>query len=120
MLKISVIDSVRQRRLVVEGKLIPPWTSVLRSACDKAKADLRGRELVIEMKQITVISDEGKNVILGLIKSRIRFRSGGVLTKYVLKELTRCARKNLRIGEGDCRGQFPVRREESIDKEETQ
>ena len=100
MLKISVIDSVRQRRLVVEGKLIAPWAAELRSAWRRAKADLRGRELVIQMKHITVISEEGKNVILGLIKSGIRFRCNGVLTKCVVQELTRRERKNLRVREG--------------------
>jgi hypothetical protein len=29
MFKISLIDSARQRRLVVEGRLIAPWTAEL-------------------------------------------------------------------------------------------
>jgi hypothetical protein len=53
MLKISLIDSPRQRRLVVEGKLIAPWAAELRNACQEASADLRDRELVIEMKHVT-------------------------------------------------------------------
>lgn len=92
MVKISCIDNVRQRRLVVEGKLTSPWAGELKSACEEARADLLGRELVIEMKHITMINHEGENVILGLIKSGIRFRSSGVFTKQVLKELTRRAR----------------------------
>jgi hypothetical protein len=67
MFKISLIDSARQRRLVVEGKLIAPWVAELRNACQEARADLRGRELVIVMKHITTISQEGENVILELI-----------------------------------------------------
>ena len=93
VLKISCIDNARQRRLVVEGKLIAPWAAELKSACEEARADLRDRELVIEMKQITMISEEGENVILGLIKSGIRFRCSGVFTKHVVKELTCRARK---------------------------
>jgi hypothetical protein len=46
--------------LLVEGKLIAPWAAEPRIACERARADLRGRELVIEMKQITMISQEGK------------------------------------------------------------
>ena len=86
---------------MVEGKLIAPWPAELISACEKARVDLRGRELVIEMKHITMISQEGEDVILGLIKSGIRFRSSGVFTKHVLKELTRRARTNLGIRTGD-------------------
>ena len=94
MLKISLIDSVRQRRVVVEGKVIAPWAAELRSACKKAGADLRGRELIVEMKHITAISQEGENVVLELINGGIKFRCDGVFTKHVVKELTRRASKN--------------------------
>jgi hypothetical protein len=101
VLKISCIDNARQRRLVVEGKLIAPWAAELKRACEEARANLRGRELVIEMKQLTAIDLEGENVIIELIKSGIRFHCSGVFTKHVVKELTRRARRNQRIGAGD-------------------
>jgi hypothetical protein len=97
VLKISVIDSARRRRLIVEGKLIAPWAAELRNACGKARVDLRGRELVVEMKHITTIGQEGENVILDLINSGIRVRGNGVFTERVVKELTRRARRNLGI-----------------------
>jgi hypothetical protein len=53
------------------------------------------------MKQITMISQEGEDVILGLIKSGIRLRCSGVFTKHVVKELTRRARTNLGIRVAD-------------------
>jgi hypothetical protein len=86
---------------VVEGKLIAPWAAELRSACEKATADLHGRELVIEMKHVTAISLEGENVILELINAGIKFRCDGVFTKHVVKQLTRRANKNLGTRAGD-------------------
>jgi hypothetical protein len=71
MFKISLIGSARQRRLVVEGKLIAPWAAEPRNACQEARADLRGRELIIEMKHVTTISQEAENVILELINEGI-------------------------------------------------
>ena len=93
MLKISLVDNARQRRVIVEGKLIAPWTAELRNTCQEARNDLGGRELVIEMKHVTTISQEGENVILELINGGIRFRSRGVFTKHVVKELTRRSSK---------------------------
>ena len=87
MLKISPVDGRTQRRLIVEGKLIAPWVAELKSACEDARADLGGRDLVIEMKHVTTISQEGENVILELINAGIRFRAYGVFTKHVLKRL---------------------------------
>ena len=95
MLRISLIDNARQRRLIVEGKLIAPWAAELKSACETARADLRGRELVIEIKHLTTISQEGENVILELINGGTRFRCDGVFTKHVVKELARRAGRNL-------------------------
>ena len=94
MLKISHIDSARQRRLVVEGKLVGPWAAELRNACQQARAGLDGRELVVEMKHITMISQEGENVIVELINEGIRFRCRGIFTKHVVKELTRRASRH--------------------------
>ena len=95
-MKISLVDGPTQRRLIVEGKLITPWAGELRNACEEAKADLLGRDLVIEMKHLTTISQEGENVILELINGGFKFRCQGVFTKHVLKQLTRRANRNLR------------------------
>jgi len=58
-------------------------------------------KLVIEMKHITTISQEGENVILELINEGIRFRCHGLFAKYVVKELTRRASRNLGTRAGD-------------------
>jgi hypothetical protein len=100
MLKISLIDGVRRRRLILEGKLMAPWAIELRRACEEAKADLLDRELVVEMKHVTTISQEGENVIVDLLNRGIRFRCDGVFTKQVLKQLTRRTNKKLEETKG--------------------
>jgi hypothetical protein len=94
MFRISVIDSRTQRRLILEGKLVAPWTTELRTFCEKARADLNERALVIDIKQLTAISQEGENLLLELMKDRVAFRSG-VFTKHVLAQLARRLRREL-------------------------
>jgi hypothetical protein len=94
MLKISLVENRTRCLLVVEGKLIAPWAAELTGACEMARADPNSRELIVEMKHITMISQEGENVILELINQGVRFRSRGVFTKRLLKQLARHARKN--------------------------
>jgi hypothetical protein len=96
MMKISLVDGPSQRRLIVEGNVITPWAAELRSACEDARVDLRGRELVVEMKHITTISQEGENVIVQLINAGVKFRCRGVFTRLVLKQLSRRANRELR------------------------
>jgi hypothetical protein len=95
MLKISVIDGRRQRRLVLEGKLIAPWAAELKTACDRARADLDGRNLVVDVKHLTAISPEGENLVLELMNDGVKFRSDGVFTKHILKQLARRRRASM-------------------------
>jgi anti-anti-sigma regulatory factor len=95
MLKITIFDTPDRRRLLLEGKLVAPWAAELRNECRKAAAELRGRELVIELRNVTCISEDGKNVLLELMKEGVRFRSSGVFTKHVMKELARKIRRNV-------------------------
>lgn len=100
MLKISVIDNQAQRRLILEGKLISPWTTELRTFCEKLRADLDERELVINIRHLTAISQEGENLLLELMKEGVKFRSQGLFTKHVLSQLTRRLRKHMQGMEG--------------------
>jgi hypothetical protein len=94
MLKISIMDKRRQRRLILEGKLIAPWTAEAKTACDRARADLDDRDLVVDVRNLTMIGQEGENLLLELMNDGAKFRSDGVFTKHVLKQLARRRREN--------------------------
>jgi hypothetical protein len=95
MLKISITQTPSHRRLLIEGKLIAPWAAELKRAWREAAADLNGRELLIDLKDLTAISEDGENVVLELMKEGARFRSSGVFTKQVLKRLARKVRSDV-------------------------
>ena len=95
MLKISVLDGRRQRRLIVEGKLVAPWAAELMTACNRARADLDGRDFVVDVKNLTAISQEGESLLLELMNDGVKFRSDGVFTKHILRQLARRRRANL-------------------------
>ena len=94
MLKISIKDSKTRRLLVLEGKLVAPWTNELSSICLDPRSDLNERELVIDVQEVTDISADGEEVLLCLMAHGARFRGSGVFMKQVLKQLARRARQN--------------------------
>ncbi len=96
MLKISIVDGRSQRRVIVEGKLTAPWAAELKAAHERARAGLDGRALLVELKNLVTISQEGENVLYELINEGVKFRCYGVFTKYVLRQLTRRVRRSLR------------------------
>lgn len=95
MLKISLVENRNCCLLVLEGKLIAPWTTELKVACEKAKANLKNRDLIVDLKHITVISQEGENVLCELMNEKVKLRGRGVFTKQVLRQVARRARTGL-------------------------
>jgi hypothetical protein len=92
MFKISVVETHNQRRLVLEGKLAPPWTGDLESVLKNAGEGLEGRKLVIDLCEVTLISQEGKDVLSKLMSDGAKFSCADVLTKHLLKQLARRCR----------------------------
>ncbi|HTB13835.1 MAG TPA: hypothetical protein VK752_19805 [Bryobacteraceae bacterium] len=95
MLKITVVEDQRRRRLIVEGKLIAPWAAELSTTYQTVRTDLEDRELIVDLRSLTAISPEGEEVLLQLMSEKAKFRCG-VYVKEVLRQLARKTRDNLR------------------------
>jgi anti-anti-sigma regulatory factor len=93
MLKISLVDGQRQSRLIVEGTLVAPWASELAIACEKARADLEGRELIVDLRSLTGIGPEGERVLLQLMKNKTKLQCG-VFLRELLRQLVRSTQLN--------------------------
>jgi hypothetical protein len=90
LLKISILDTHEQRRLILEGKLIGPWIAELKDVRGKIALDPDDRELVTDVRNLSAIG-EGENVLFELMNDGAKFCSG-VFAKHVLKQLARRAR----------------------------
>jgi anti-anti-sigma regulatory factor len=92
MFKISIIEERSERRLVLEGKLVRPWTSEVENAWKGAAENLQGRRLVVDLTNVTHIGDDGEGTLFKLMREGAQFSCRGVLTKHVLKQLARKCR----------------------------
>jgi len=89
MFRISIVDGRAQRRLVLEGKLIAPWTAEVERVWRSAAEQLQGRKLVIDLRNVTLISADGENTLYELMKEGAKFACADVLTKHMLRRLAR-------------------------------
>ena len=89
MFRISIVEGRAQRRLVLEGKLVAPWTAEVENAFRNAGEQLDGRKLVIDLRNVTLISPDGENTLSELMKEGAKFACADVLTKHVLQRLAR-------------------------------
>jgi hypothetical protein len=103
-LKISLVEGPHRRRLIVEGKLIAPWVGEFATACEKAMADLHGRELIIDLRNLTGTSPEGEKVLLQLMRRKVKFQSG-LFMKQVLTQLARASQTTEQLTENRGQGE---------------
>lgn len=96
MLRISILDANRERRLVVEGTLAGRWVPELLTAWHEARKLLDNRALVIDLTNATMIDSDGEAAIFDLMKQGAKFCCSGVLTKHVLKRLAQRCNTRLR------------------------
>ena len=95
MLKISIRDSQTRRLLVLEGAITAPWTIELsKAACQDLANHPAGRKLVIDLREVTDISEDGEEALYRLMLQGAKFRGGGIFIKEVLKQLAQRVRRN--------------------------
>jgi hypothetical protein len=87
MLKISIVDNGAQRRLVLDGALSPPSLMDLRTAWLRASAGKQGRRIVLVLRKVTSISAEGEAALWEMMNRGVRFSSGALPSKQVLRHL---------------------------------
>lgn len=74
---------------MLEGKLAAPWIGEVEKVWSTATDHLQSRELIVDLTNITFISPDGESTLLKLMKHGAKFSSGDVLTKYLLRRLSR-------------------------------
>ncbi|MBV8049698.1 MAG: hypothetical protein JOZ80_00840 [Acidobacteriaceae bacterium] len=92
MFKLSIAETDNQRRLILEGKLVAPWTDEIESAWRRAQEGLQGRKLLVDITNVTLINRDGEAALYKLMRDGARFACGGVLTKHLLRQLARRCR----------------------------
>lgn len=89
MLKISIQNSKTRRLLILEGKLVAPWTIELKNVCHGPGGELDHGKLIIDVRGVTDISVDGEEALMCLMSQGAQFRGTGVFMKQVLKQLAR-------------------------------
>ena len=88
MLKVTIVETRNQRRIILEGSLVQPWTIELKKTWAAAIDTLpRGRQLLVDLNNVTTISKDGEDVLSLLMQEGAKFSCVGVLTKYLVKQL---------------------------------
>jgi len=89
MFKLSIVETRAQRRLILEGRLVSPWTEEVEEAWAKAGEGLGERERVIDLTNVTLIGVDGEQTLSRLMERGAKFSCGGVFTRHLLRQVAR-------------------------------
>lgn len=93
MLKITVLDSGLERKVMVEGKLAEPWISEFEAAWNQARQAGGSRPIVLDLRGVTAIDLKGEAAIETMIAEGAHVAAKGVYCAYVVDQLRNRAGK---------------------------
>jgi hypothetical protein len=80
MLRITVVESLTERIMVLEGRLTKPYITEVESAWKNACGSSPERRCVVDLRNTTFIDRSGERILLQMKHSGARFIACGVST----------------------------------------
>jgi hypothetical protein len=87
MLKITIIDTPREQRLVLEGRLATPGLAELEATWQRARTRLGTRRCMVDLRNTTFIDESAERILLEMQGEGAQFMAYGVFTKHRMQQL---------------------------------
>jgi hypothetical protein len=89
MLRITIAETPTEQKWTVEGRLVHPWISELKSTWTTTKTARRERKCVVDLTGVTFIDKSGENVLAELYKQGAELIATGCYTRHVVDNIER-------------------------------
>jgi anti-anti-sigma regulatory factor len=89
MLRITIAETLSEQKWTVEGRLIQPWVSELKSCWTQTEPARRERKCVVDLTGVTFIDKSGEKALTELCEQGAELIATGVYTRYVVQNIAR-------------------------------
>jgi hypothetical protein len=100
MLKITVVKTPTEERLVLYGKLVGPWIGALQNVWENLLPQLGNRRPVVDLNDVTLIDDSADALLAAMLGRGAELVASGLANRWLIEALktgkTRVAVKMLR------------------------
>ena len=100
MLRITIVDSPTEQRLVLYGKLMGPWIGELQRVWENLHQQLGNRRSVIDLNEVTLIDDNADQLLATMLEQGAELAARGMANRWLIQALkakkTRRAVRSLR------------------------
>jgi ABC-type transporter Mla MlaB component len=87
MLRITIAETATEQRWTLEGRLVQPWLSELRTCWKNRHRAQNGRTCTVDLSGVMFIDNGGLRFLRTMSKEGTHFTGTGIYTKYVLEQL---------------------------------
>jgi hypothetical protein len=87
VLKITMTETPTERRWIVQGCLVGPWVSELRTTWKRGHQSQDKRACIIDLNDVTSIDKSGERLLRAMSKKGVQLIATGMYVKHVLEEL---------------------------------
>jgi anti-anti-sigma regulatory factor len=89
MLRITIAETPTEQKWTVEGQLVHPWISELKSAWTRTETARRERKCVVDLSGVTFIDKNGEEVLAELCHQGAELVATGIYTRHVVRNIGR-------------------------------
>src|SRR5260370_42147750 len=89
MLRITIAETLSEQRWTLEGRLVQPWISELKSTWTKTETARRERKCVVDLTGVTFIDNSGEKALDELCKGGAELIAAGCYTRHVVHNIAR-------------------------------
>ena len=87
MLRITIVETPTEQKWTVEGRLVHPWISELKSTWTRTRTARRERKCVVDLTGVTFIDEIGEKVLTQLSKQGAKLIATGCYTSHVVHNI---------------------------------
>jgi hypothetical protein len=87
MLRITIAETVTEQRWTLEGRLVQPWVSELKSNWVRTGTARQDRKCVVDLTGVTFIDKSGEKALAALFKEGAELIATGTYTEYVVHNI---------------------------------
>ncbi len=87
MLKITITKTPAEMRWVLEGRLVEPWVSELRTNWKKAYRSRKVCTCVIDLNDVISVDRAGERLLRAMSRKGAQFIANGLYIRHVLETL---------------------------------
>lgn len=87
MLKISIVDTPTERRLILVGRLIGPWILELQKIWEQSRFEIGTRKTICDLTDVIQIDESANALLLNMMKQGTELRAKGLLNDWLIQGL---------------------------------